>query len=776
MKRFFLFLLFFTLYLHIGGVKAAIYYVDQNCTGVDCDTSPYDTWGKAADNASDPMVVINASGNGAATDFVYIAPGTYNAVADYISLVDADAAGTSYIGIEQGADVAVYPNGHPSVNSTVILDASNPYAVYATANGDAITLRNLTIISDDNRGVYTLNGADTWKIYDCIFEVDAADDGSILLDFQGNDSFEIWRSIFRGGKSTSAAINFDGDTTGSLNYCIIEPGGGNAAQSYKRGIEHNGESAIVLNNLVIVGALNEAILNQSTGDFTIYNSIISGCYSTSSSCATIEDTNAGGGDTDVYNSIVLDNPYTMGDFKLNENVYSNNLENGRVAFVNSARKGFIIPSIDDSGGGTYVDAVEDRLSERGMEGTWFIDQDGWEEGSYSATVPRTFLTAGVIEIAAHSYSHTDLDIAHAGFIDCTAGCGGGEQYKIDQTAGEIYIDEDGDNSEEATYSISTNDLEAFDDWLEGGGGGGLSNTWDTEEGDDPGAEARLDMGLLLTSLADTGGWLATGDMALDIGTDTDCSDGCDGFYEDEIKNVKTWMADTLINGGGNLTDPQTGATYVARTFANPYNANDADYRAATKSSGYIGATNELTQILAQVDVYRVFTLTSGNLIGADEAETIGRIRSIGLAAAFGGIIVRFLGHNDSEIDSSDLSPGDANYYKSWSCILDTLNEFGDDLEVTSFQLALDEIRASPWNDSGTGNDAASGDGIWSRQYTTYSDFKLLLGSSARDAALDRSLTEDFDRTDVPKGHGPDIGAFEYSYSNIWRRIWRILRR
>jgi hypothetical protein len=241
---------------------------------------------------------------------------------------------------------------------------------------------------------------------------------------------------------------------------------------------------------------------------------------------------------------------------------------------------------------------------------------------------------------------------------------------------------------------------------------------------------------------DTAGWVSI-NTAIELDkSDYDCSDGSVGFIKDEILDPKKDLA-ALINSEGNITDPATGQTYQANSFAEPGGDSDTNVQKAVRTSGYTSGRNSCSGNAS---------LTSWNLYknrhtvywyGGSTTETTQLINSVCMTAAENGLVVFLLGHG--------IPPAIGE--NSWSTIAPVLKAWNDSgmVRVCSAEEMAAELRRAPW----TYDDES---GVATRNYLPMANYRLATISACWKAGLSVGLTEDFDGVLV--GNPPNIGAFE----------------
>lgn len=194
-------------------------------------------------------------------------------------------------------------------------------------------------------------------------------------------------------------------------------------------------------------------------------------------------------------------------------------------------------------------------------------------------------------------------------------------------------------------------------------------------------------------------------------------------------------------------------------MATPQGATSSSVQTAAINSGVYALRSGSTATdanwrLNNINLYRLVYVGSGQVIGASDDETRGRVAAIAEMAAQTGAIVAIVGHGTGEITTAQ-----------WGVIIDTLKGYSD-LQITSLADAVATIRQSPWSTS---------DNItYTRTWTDSSDYRLLSSSPCRNAGTNtvwstipnvtdfagRKITDAAGAIIAP-GLTVDIGAYEY---------------
>jgi len=328
---------------------------------------------------------------------------------------------------------------------------------------------------------------------------------------------------------------------------------------------------------------------------------------------------------------------------------------------------------------------------------------------------------GVLEIGSHGYTHSLLTVTGAIFTVTK----GAETITTDRTADTITLSGGGTVS-----GFRAKTLGAIKTELEGFGATVTTSSYGVG-------------GIRAESLGE----------AFDDGTAVNTLEilhdatGATGIEKAEITDAKAILA-AEVNALGDVTDGQTGATYVCNSFGFPYQASNAGLRAAVRAAGYTASQSSISyeNLTAVVDADLFFIANSGSdsvdaFVGANEAATRIAARAIAFTAAQTGFVYFVLAHEVANIS-----------IEQWGWICEEWALFGDSIRVTSAQMLAKEIIDSVlWTDDG--------DGSYSRSFD-YSDLHIKAGSPCIDAGADVGLTTDADGLAVPRGLAPDIGAYE----------------
>jgi len=662
------------------------------------NTDPYDTWEKAAQNPQTVVDLIDILGN-PGPHTIYIAAGTYEGSC-YMYFDDSGQAHSSTTVIGSGRGLT-------------IIDPDTGHTVYGTNSNSNITFQDLTLMpgGTTNTIVYKSDGCDNWIFKDVDF-VDASRHTSTMVRMYG-DATSFYRCRFFGSDNNNYPIYTDGDSALTAVSCISQEG---SDYNYTGSWILYGSGTNDISNCIIIDAKNVAIVT-STGTTNIRNCFIDGCFSHLSSDVVFKTS----GTLNVSNSWIGENPYTVGTgLDSDADNDSNNIKTHTNPAFLSIPGGLIVPCIDDFGNLSVVESWEAVLDSYGVTGTFFTETchiDTTEE--YESL--RDLVERGVVEVGLHSHSHSDMTVADGTKLwDVTKGA---ETITIDRSTGTITLSGGGSVTGFKTKSLSTIKTE-----LEGLG----ATVTPTE------AYATSAIAGTIYSYA-YGEVIANGTATNQV--DLLATDTSKGLYKSEMVDAAAYLGNTVINGDGNITDPQTGTTYAVNSWGAPYNTVNTVSRTATIDAGFEIARQSEDSFLKElwkddIDLYRVDIIGGNLLTGADEAETRSLARKIGLMLARRGGILVAMGHGTNDISIAE-----------WGYLFDEWKKLH--IQVMSAQKLADHIKNSGlWIDDE--------DGTYSRTMPE-PDYRLTSESCLINAGL------------IPFSDG-DGDQYDYAGKLIWSDI------
>ncbi len=679
-----------------SGVWGATYYVDPvngnnawdgtSCTYVSGTTGP-----RLTANSGFTLVSNN--------DSLLLLPGTYAGA--YFN-ANGTVTGVTIGGIVSCSDTA--PNALAESLVVIASPAAN-HTFYGGGNSDGWTLKYLTLSPQGIKsGVY----------------LDTGNDGSSLNYVTVKNA---------GSNFTGAGINLVGATNVLIDGVTVNLSMQDTAQTGS----YIGASGVASGKIVKTQLLSDGIpckngfVNAGSGTFSVYNSNFSAGYD-----GVLQ---SGTGSTYIYNSVLSGGLYTYSNGVAAERtagslyLYTNDLlgsmytpttaTRGTLAantgnlvgvdprYARPGHIGYVVIAFDDTAGVSYFQQAETMMASYGLTGTFYVqtNYDFHGNETWSAEDIATlqgFVSRGTLEIAAHTHSHSPMDVTSLGTLTYS-GAGANPSYKIDLTNHQFLVKTD--TVDTATIDLADDNSDTFASVLTAIRAA-TSNRWNITYSSD--ADGNETNGYVRISSLTAVDWTAvTSPIPLDR-TDADCTDGaCTGFYKDEIYDPKIKI-ETMV---GAVTDPQTGVAYVCNSWAAPFTVGDTNSDQATRTAGFTsGRRSNSPQVLASTNMYQLQVVGAASWRGATEADTIQRIDQILARATHDGNYIQLLTH---VTDSIPLT-GD----NSFETFLNRVKEWKDTGKVVvgSAQQIAAIITSSPW----TYNSAT---GVTSRTFTDQSDLR-----------------------------------------------------
>ena len=657
----------------------ATYYVDPDGS----NTAPYDTWAKAA---TKPSTLINTNPAGG-PHTVYINAGNYD---DAMSITNAAWDGSTWLGMVG----QIFPAGEDGV---VVKKASNHSLRCQRAN---VTMKNITF-------------GETGASWDCFYydgsnfvgeKLRFVDSGRNSLNAFNGSNFLFVDCVFS-GSSGSTPISVAGTGSGSFKKSVFCPSQkqlfGNITSSGAV-IRNNASGIVYVDNCIIFGVDGQPLYNSSTGSLIVRNSIV---------CA--GDVKVGlvvagrdSGTLSISNSILIASWRYPGVYFGGTVGDVNNIKLNSPRWISHARRGYIIPCVDDNVNDDYAIAVSALLESKRVKGTWYVDASGIDANLSNIQAVRD---GNGMDIGFHGYSNTKLNFAGTIFTVTKSAT-----VNIDRTADTITVAPGGTVS-----GFKSKRLDAIKTELEA-----LGCTVSAINSD----VAVYALGELLTGTA--GAQSAASGLAVPVLIDTTCATG---LFKSEIADALATIESAL---GISLT---TMATPMGATSQNVQDACVSVGLHALRSGD---TASDANWRLNNVNLYRLLYIGTGQITGANDDETRGRIRAISTMAAQTGALIAIVGHNTTEIS-----------LEKWALICDTLAE-NPDVTVTSMEDAVNAIRTS-------GDWATTDEIIYTRTWADQSDYHLLPTSPCIGAGIDVGLTTDLDGNAIPGALGYDIGPYSY---------------
>jgi len=689
----------------------AVYYLSPSGSA----TPPYDTWEKAANNLNQILGLDLAGEN-----TIYVAEATYSGSANYILLNEAKFANLSIIG-----------RGN---SNHIIFDPGTTYS--CLINDTSITnvrFENLTIKGTGDDIVRVENGTDV-NFIDCNI-VGGKGHSRYSIRVANNSTVIVTRCTFwkEDYNYDGYALYVVGAASLRVNYSYFYSPNG----SFGQFIYHNSTGNINVTNCIFAKSFRQGVTHVGSGNLTISNSIILGSVWRKHSTPTIYR-GASAGTTLIKNSVILPSTYYPTKFYSTGVTTENVIEDDPFLEPFSARA-IIIPRVDDNSNVEYAQSLASVLSEYGYKGSFFVHTNNLD----IIDSLRILVQGGVMEIAPHTYSHTNLTYDHALHFEYS-GSDANPTVELDssrvirlRTDGSDDVDIDTTQSNADTLGEIIDNFSGTNNW---------TISYSTTDGQDPDC---IRASCKAESLAEMAATAAPCDI--DFLKETDCDGGnCEGFYKTEIYEPKVDLTNA-INSEGNIIDPQTGQVYEARTFVPPFGAGDNNVMEALRTSGYIGAAgiDAFSEETLPYNVFKLGAITVDNLIATgDEEQTTKNAELFAINAAINGLVVTVLAHDESQATMEE-----------WRWILNGFKRAQKhyNIQVTSLQLAIEALKRLGTYDPSTGDV----DIHWSMPL-----FRLRYDSPCIDAGVkiagihDQADWQDLGGNMIHYGRAPDIGAYE----------------
>ncbi|MBE0534669.1 MAG: hypothetical protein IH624_03305 [Phycisphaerae bacterium] len=686
-------------------VNAATYYVSPSGLNI----SPYDTWAKAANL---PSTAVTAAAGATGPHTVHIGAGMY---IGGISINHANHDGLTVTGA--GRD------------KTILSPASGAVITGSVAND--VTIAGMTLTKGGATRVFHGETSITgWVMEDVDFVGLSDHSSNVIRVLGGSITFRHCRVFSH--RNTTYAVQQAGDAATVWDHCVFAP----AKTSHSSGIVfYGGTGTAVYANCAIVGA-HDAALRIDSGTVTASNCVLQG-GARNVAAVTVTQT---GGTLNLQNNHIITGPWkTNSATSGTEAVDTGNIvTDAWPVYRKPARRGWILPCVDDGSNVAYAMLLEAVLADYGMKGTFFT----W---TIDPVIPRAMLRRGVMEIGWHTRSHTNLTHDHAVAVTYA---GADTNPTVELTAGGALQFRTTEGNDDADIDTTNASYDTIGEIV-----AAAPANWTLAKSTTNGQTATSTSdSALVTSL------LVAGPTAVPCDLDFDRTSYNAGLFKDELLDPRTAWAATM-NALGGITDPQTSAVYAVRTLACPYNGMDDDVSAAIRLSGYVmGRGNPEGVATAiklpygnDVDLYRAGTLAVADYLDAETEDGVRqKARRLAVIAVENGFAIPILSHTVDQLSIEEWG---------WAC--DEWSKFGDSLVVTSHQIFADTVR-----DSGLWTDDE--DGTFSRTYTEYTDYRPVYdtyGASPLVNAgtnLGTAYQLDFDgRNQNAHGSGWEIGPYLY---------------
>lgn len=641
---------------------------------------------RAYDNCYDAYVYL-AGLSSAGGHTLIIRQGVYAKTTDYLILDDADFANLT---LTCDAGVVVNP---ASVNEALQIGANSTGTLTVTGG------EWKSSVADE--ALY-VQGA-TVDFFGCIFTQSAGASSHGVMISAGTSNF--YNCVLRTRYVSNSYAGFYSTTTANvlLFMCLIV-GAGDAQVGAYDSILFNSTGTQRAVNCVILDAHTYGVcMGASPRVGYVYNSIVQGGWINNSGKALYKGTGALHATNNWLISALKDGDGGYIDTALDTD--TNNTKTSVHPGFKWQRGGYILPCVDDTADLTYATDLAAALSAYNYKGTFFTNTDSWDSGNTAAL--RALITGGVMEVASHTRTHSDMTLSGTIFTVTKAA----ETITIDRTAGTIALSGGGSVSSFRTKTLATikTELEAL----------GATVTPDAKYNTGGAAAGRI-------SHYCKGECIANGSAVNTVSLLID-NTGATGYYKTEIGDSLTDLA--TIAGG--VTDGQTGAMYACKSFGYPFNAWNSDSRLATIGIGLEsgrGNDNTLYHTLVSVDAYSVWCYAA-SIIKGDGSESSVRqnARAFGFAVVQAGIIAPILAHSTSELTIQQWQ---------WACAEWALIP---GLAVTSHILAMRAVKARMDND---------GDGTYSKTWSEFNDGRIADTSSCVNAGAWIATVHDAGRADA----------------------------
>lgn len=733
MKR--LLIILILLLMFVGRAEATRYWCvctdAPNDAGTAMESDPGEdssAWTK--ENCYQHMVTLkNAADDDAnGPHIVRIANGTYSTTSDAFYLNDdRDLDGMQIIG--ESRDGVVFTS--PYTTDFVRGQGANNITMQNMTFAPALT-GNYNIIDKES----TSTG---WVLENMIFQ-SAGSQNTHIIEHNGG-TLDIKRCKFL---PATAPMTMDGDASGTMSFCTIEPLPNTPWMTLYLNSATTGTYNIY--NTAFLGADEWCIYHSGTGTLNINNCILWGSLNDA-------------GDYILNNSV---NGTLNADYNLmfasvwdSDNYFMNNVTDGghnktgtlEPKWLSHPRHGYIIPRVDDASVVAlgYIEDVLDVLDDYGYSLTWAINCGALAGGGlgYDITDIRSLITSrtnGDFELSSHSWSHTRLSYDYAINLSCSS-CAEDDTVAvtIDGSNSSIVMDDADGSTYDCTVDIdSLDNVDAIITWINANCSGWTAAKSTTQCAACSTAQSADDIGGLYLSYTTLDAMNATAigaDKAIDVAFDKGGYDT--GFYKWELADSKSYLT-TQVNAAGNVTDPQTGATYECVSFFAPTGNYESDARTALIDSGYIFANGAPMGVGAldgcttpDCDAYYVDSyLYSWIKNDGTEADIRIGARTIAMYVLYGGYVFSPYCHS-----TDDLT------VEQWGWICDEWKKMGvgPDMVVTPRQF-IATLQAG-WTDDE--------DGTYSRTYTNSDliDFRLQASSPLINAGTSPFSDGDGDQYD-----------------------------
>jgi hypothetical protein len=637
------------------------------------NTSPYDTPAKGATAINTVMTYINDNGDGSGA-VVSIGAGTFSGANIYFQSANQD--NVKVVGASA---------------ETTIVEVANR-VIYQTL-ADNVSVKRITArtLSVDQEVLYGSNESKLITFKNMVVEA-PLNYNDYMIRSMGNH-FNISSVIIKGTGVAKAQVYAQGGSNMSFDRVISVANG--SARYNDLGWTFANTGTINIDHCNVLDAYGNGLSFTGAGTFNVKNSIISGNAVYNSSYYSIYRT---AGTLTLSNNLLFSDLYHTETFVSGDYVDGggNVFINSNPKFKNYARKGYILPRVDDNGNTAYAANLGTLLAAKGFSGSFYI----YANNLTALMLPylKSMVSSGNMEVGCHSYSHTD--VAVTGKIwDITKGA---ETVTIDRTADTITLSGGGMVSGFKAKTLAAIKLE-----LEGLGATVTASAIYGGGGDD------YVTTLALGESLDDGAAVNQADLLIDNTAAT-------GYLKVEMVDSKALIT-AFVNSEGNVIDPHTTVAYECRTWEAPYGSTSVDARLALIAAGYEAACSAdvlskgYIVSITDFDLFAIPGIGVGWISTKTEEVVRANARLLAFMAAQTGKVVLNVSHG--EVTDEE-----------WGWALDEWYSFGDDIKVCSVQKFADDIKGGDWTDNL--------DGTYSRIYVDDADYELEPASELIGAADD----------------------------------------
>jgi hypothetical protein len=744
--------LLFLFFLFAAQGYATTYYVSP--TG--SNTSPYDTWAKAANLPSSAIT----TGNGAAGPHtVYVAPGTY---VDALTLTNANWASGTIIG------TAAHGSTTAAIKGQVIV-SSNSASFTLDVRRAGITVQNLSLTNTSTGYVIYIYTNGNNFTGSNLYVYDSA--SAILAYLNNGTNFSFTNCLFSGSGGSSGLQFLNATGTSSFNYCIFSSSVNNFLGTAIGIRNDSAPGTVTFNNCIMLGSKGTILQTSNAQAVTnVYNSVIG-----ASSLASQPTITVSSGTANIYDSILIDSwgsAHALISGTLATD--SNNIKHLTPKFITPIRSGYLIPRVDDIANLSYAQLVESKLSSYGMKGQYYV---GASLIGANQSALQTLINNGTMSVGNHGYTEGSITITGTIFSVTKAG----QTINVDRAANIITISSTGTVTgfKAKTLTAIRAELAALG-CTNGAIQGSLSASSLGEAfADSAGAQASpYNIQVLIDATAATG--LLKTETADSLALAQSLLTGYSAHFATPGGNTSNDI-EAAIKAGGFSSNANVGVSAPFLSSYNVYKAQSLQGSAMVVSKTATAMADNGSGVIRVTTAANTFTtgdrVTIEGTVGTTEANGVWTITAIdtthfdlqgsafvhawisggycsddtqlagnayGLAEAIvqNGLFMQFLVHNTTEFSAHE-----------WDIVLPIWASYPQ-LYVTNMDTVINALHASPWS---------TADNItYTRTWTDTSNLHLQPSSPAINAGVDVGLTTDIEGKPI-RGL-PDIGAYEFQKS------------